>query len=55
MGRENCMMNHCLGENVFCGYFDCFYMKCGDVKKCPEGLDSEDFEDFEDGINYESD
>lgn len=48
MGRENCNMCSCLGDTIYCDYYDVFYMKCSDMENCPEGLDDEDLdeEDF---------
>ena len=49
MSREYCMMKDTVGSVIFCGYFDCMYMKCEDVIDCPEHLDDDDDEeDIED-------
>jgi hypothetical protein len=42
MGRENCVMFQILGSEMYCDYYDAFYMKCEDKKICPDGLDDED-------------
>ncbi len=44
MGRENCSTCHFLGTEMFCDYYDFAYMKCSDNKKCPEGLDDDDYD-----------
>ncbi len=45
MGREVCGMCHYLGSDTFCDFYDCFYMKCEEVKDCPDDLDEDDYED----------
>ena len=43
MGRENCVMYHMLGDEMFCDYYDFAYMKCSDKKTCPDNLDDEEY------------
>lgn len=59
MDRTDCNMNHWLGNKIFCSYYDVFYMRCDNVKDCPEHLDDDEDDDFdeenEDGsweVNY---
>ena len=47
MRRENCQMCHCLGDTIFCDYYDVFFMECNDVDHCPDGLDDDDNEDYD--------
>ena len=47
MDRIDCNMCHCLGDKIYCSYYDVFYMLCDNVKDCSEGLDDEWDEDDE--------
>jgi len=55
MGRENCSMTDHLGGEIYCGYYDVFFMKCNDCLECPEGLDDEDDDYYNDDDYYEDD
>ena len=44
MGRENCMMNHIVGDGVYCDYYDFMYNPCSRVTNCPDGLDDDECE-----------
>ena len=49
MDRINCPMTEVMGDEVYCGYYDMFYMECFKNKNCPE----EDNEDECDEDIYE--
>lgn len=48
MNRFDCPMAEYIGDEVYCGYYDVFYMKCFENKNCPE----EDNEDEYDEDDY---
>ena len=49
MGREFCQMTTELEKEFYCDYYDFGFIKCHQVKKCPDGLDEdEDWEEEND-------
>jgi hypothetical protein len=48
MDRFNCPMANCFEDEIYCGYYDVFYMKCFENKDCPEeNGDHEDDQEYE--------
>ena len=55
MGRERCMMCEELSGKLYCGYYDIAVMLCEENQDCPEELDDEDDDYFQDDFDDKED